>query len=224
MGHQLSFCKNFSTQVIGRVSVPSLKSGDKVQIYPFSIKGEEITVRKMKKGQPVGQFIPVNVMYLCLDEKQRQEIEAARELEKSPCQDFSLVRINESRCADLLGTNPGDQVRIWFYTLEASVGVKKKKGFYTFYFYFPITVAIEKPGTGEVSMVDLNDLVLGVKQKEKIKEILSQGIKKLMKSLQFTKKETDFVENRLPKILEHAFTSEEAVLDFLEPETVSDYN
>jgi len=45
-----------------------------------------------------------------------------------------------------------------------------------------------------------------------------------MKSLQFTKKETDFVENRLPKILEHAFTSEEAVLDFLEPETVSDYN
>ncbi|MEI6835463.1 MAG: hypothetical protein WCK59_01400 [Candidatus Falkowbacteria bacterium] len=215
-GHQLNFCKNFSTQVIGRVNVPNLKSGDKVQIYPFSIKGEEISVRKIKKGQPVGQFITVNLMYLCLEENQKQEIAFVKDLEKNPCQDFSLVRVNESLCAGLLSVNPGDQVKIWFYTLEASVGIKKKKGLYTFYFHFPITVAIEKLGAGEILMVDLNDLILGVKQKEKIKEILSQGIKSLMKSLRFTKKETEFVDHRLPKILEHAFMSEEAVLAFSE--------
>lgn len=224
-GHVLKMSKNFLTHVIGRVNVSGLKSRDQVQIYPFSVKGEEIFVRKVEKRNVVGRFIAVNLMFLCLDENQRQEIEKARELTKDANHDLSLVRINGVRCSEVLlecdKTRAGDKARLWFHAIEASVGVKKKKGRHSFFFYLPITVAVEKIETQEVCIVPLNDLSLNLKQKGKIKDLLACSILDLAKHLQFSKKEVELVRKKMDRLLETVFVSEEELLSQVEPFIVS---
>ena len=130
-----------------------------------------------------------------------------------------MSRINESRCTELLSLcneiNPGDKVRIWFHTLEASVGIKKKKDLNSFFFKFPITVVVEKIGlstTANSCIIDLNDLSLNQTQIIKIKQLLTNGIIGLMKKLKFTKRETEHFYKKMDKILETAFASEEEAL------------
>jgi len=225
-GHFLKVSQDFLTHVIGRVNAPGLNSGNRVQIYPFSVKGQEIFVRKVEKGQVVGKFIAVNIMFLCLNEDQRQEIEKARELTTNSNHDLSLVRINGVRCSEVLldcnQTQAGDKARLWFHTIEASVGVKTKKGRHSFFFYFPITVAVEKLDSLEVCVVSLNDLSLNSVQKSKIKDLLACAIINMAKHLQFTKKEIDLVRKKMDKLLETVFVSEEELLSSAEPFIVAD--
>ena len=225
-GHLLKVSNDFLTQVIGRVNVPGLNSGNRVQIYPFSVKGQEIFVRKVEKGKVVGKFIAVNIMFLCLNEEQRQEIEKARELTINSKHDLSLVRINGVRCSDVLldcnQTQAGDKAHLWFHTIEASVGVKKKKGLHSFFFYFPITVTVKKLDSLEVCVVSLNDLSLNSVQKSKIKALLSCAIINMAKHLQFKNKEIDLVNKKMNKLLETIFVSEEELLSLAEPFIITD--
>ena len=199
MDYQMNFCAKFTARIskLSRVNMSDVKGGDTVQCYPYSINGNTIGVRKIEKGEAVGHYVRVDVRSLRACESLTQEIERMR----------LQSQINDK------STN----LSVWLYSLEASISVSQNKNGNWYSLNLPVMVVVEEYEHntdlfGEISLVAVNELNLSRKQKNKIKEILSDGIDGAIKDFNLLNGEAINARRVLIDEIDKIFVSENEIL------------